>query len=292
MEKIFFADNHAEHNADFVFHQPNGHDCWLLILTKTPAVIQVKGQMKRYGKNHAVLFQPGQPIKYAACAESYINGWIRFNLNPSFFDQDHMEYNVPLYMQNYIQCHHLMQIIANEHNEGNAAASLYLLKALLSMLNHSQANERRTVEDKLFNLHQEMECNPGFPWTTTYMSNLVNLSEGYFHRMYKKMYGRSCMDDVITLRISLAQSLLRTQRMKINEVASQCGYKNAEHFCRQFRDRLGMSPNQYQSQELAAHAALPQAGARSTSVLPPLPMGQPTDPARECTDFSNDPAKS
>lgn len=245
MEKIFFADNHAEHDADFVFHQPNGHDCWLLILTKTPAMIQVKGQMKRYNKNHAVLFHPKQPIKYMACAESYINGWIRFNLNPSFFDHSHMEYGVPLYMKDYIQCHQLTQFIANEHDCGNTASSVYLLKALLSILSNSQANERRTVEDKLFNLRQEIECNPGFPWTTKYMSNLVNLSEGYFHRMYKKKYGRSCIDDVIALRLNLAQSLLTTRKMKINEIASQCGYKNAEHFCRQFRDRFGVSPSRY-----------------------------------------------
>ena len=246
MEKIFFADNHAEHTADFVFHQPHGHDCWLLILTKTPAMIQVNGQLKRYNKNHAVLFRPGQPIKYTACAESYINGWIRFNLNPSFFDLCPIEYGMPLHMADYIQCHQLTQFIAHEHAGGNSASSIYLLKALLMILNTNQTHEKRTVEDKLFNLRQEIECNPGFPWTATYMSSLINLSEGYFHRMYKKMFGSSCIDDVIEMRLALARSLLTTRQMKINEIASQCGYKNAEHFCRQFRSRVGVSPQQYQ----------------------------------------------
>ncbi|WP_017470595.1 helix-turn-helix transcriptional regulator [Amphibacillus jilinensis] len=242
MEKIFFADHHAEHNADFIFHLPSGHNCWLLVLTKTAASFQVDGKMKQYGENHVILFHPDQPIKYQACTDHYINGWIRFNLESLFFDQSQLNYGVPLYMNDQQACHQLTKLIAHEHQHGNKSVAIHLLKGLLCKLMYSHGTTGKDLAIKFNELRQEIKVNPGFPWTITYMSRLMNLSEGYFHRTYKKLYGRSCMTDVIEIRLNHAANLLKTGKFRINQIAYQCGYKNVEHFSRQFRDKFGISP--------------------------------------------------
>jgi AraC-like DNA-binding protein len=53
------------------------------------------------------------------------------------------------------------------------------------------------------------------------------------------------MNDVIRCRIKLAQDKLLYTADTISSVGEQCGYKNTEHFCRQFRKFTGLSPRQY-----------------------------------------------
>lgn len=53
------------------------------------------------------------------------------------------------------------------------------------------------------------------------------------------------MDDVIGFRLIKARDLLICTTQSISEIAEQCGYNNTEHFCRQFRKNLGLSPGNF-----------------------------------------------
>ena len=39
MNHIRYVEYDAAHMQDFVFDVPQGHDCWLLLLTRTPSAI-------------------------------------------------------------------------------------------------------------------------------------------------------------------------------------------------------------------------------------------------------------
>ena len=43
----------------------------------------------------------------------------------------------------------------------------------------------------------------------------------------------------------MAKQLLKTTDLRINEVASSCGYQNSTHFMRQFKEKTGISPSEY-----------------------------------------------
>lgn len=246
MEEIYFAGGQAEHRGDFFFHLPNGHHCWLLVLTKTAAQFEVNGEMKRFDKNHAVLFEPHQSIKYKADGESYINGWIRFQLDDSFFHLSELSHGVPIRMEDHEACHQLTHAIAHEHYHGNKVVSIHLLKGLLNKLMYHSEKKQKDLKTKFAELHQEIVLNPGFPWTITYMSSLLSMSEGYFHRTYKALHGKTCIADVIDIRLEHAANLLRENDLQIAEIAYQCGYKNVEHFSRQFKEKFLVSPRDYQ----------------------------------------------
>ena len=66
--------------------------------------------------------------------------------------------------------------------------------------------------------------------------------------LYKQQFGVSCMDDVIDFRLRKAKDLLAYTGHSIAEIAEQCGYKNTEHFCRQFRKNAGTTPGRFRKE--------------------------------------------
>ncbi|PIE86081.1 MAG: AraC family transcriptional regulator, partial [Bacteroidia bacterium] len=45
-------------------------------------------------------------------------------------------------------------------------------------------------------------------------------------------------------KMQLATQLLRDTNQSITEIAEQCGYDYASHFCTAFKRRFGVSPNE------------------------------------------------
>ncbi len=84
MNQIRYVEHNAAHPGGFAFDQPEGHDCWLLLLTHTPALFWVDGTWTRYPPGSAVLFAPGMKILYKACGELYENDWLRFDSDEAY----------------------------------------------------------------------------------------------------------------------------------------------------------------------------------------------------------------
>lgn len=53
------------------------------------------------------------------------------------------------------------------------------------------------------------------------------------------------MQSVISQRIQRARELLVTARHSVKEISYRVGFLHVTHFCRTFRARVGMSPNEY-----------------------------------------------
>lgn len=46
MNHIHYVECDATHASNFIFDIPQGHHCWLLVITKTPAQFWVNGELK------------------------------------------------------------------------------------------------------------------------------------------------------------------------------------------------------------------------------------------------------
>ena len=98
---------------------------------------------------------------------------------------------------------------------------------------------------KMSNLRNEIYKNPGADWTVEKMRSELFMSRYHFERLYKTYFNISCMNDVINARIMQAQKLLHSTDFSIGEIACKCGYKSTEHFSRQFKKNVGVSPKEY-----------------------------------------------
>ena len=77
------------------------------------------------------------------------------------------------------------------------------------------------------------------------MANSIHISEGYLQSIYKHFFNTTCIADVINSRIQTASELLISTNKSIEEIAETCGYQNTEHFIRQFKKSIGITPAKY-----------------------------------------------
>lgn len=249
MTNILYVGCNSTHPDNFVFDVPKGHDSWLLLLTQTPALFWVDGEIKEYPAHSSVLFHPHQKIYYRACGDKYINDWMRFDSTESFVTATTLPLGTPFSLDDPEYCHKLFQLLFTENffNKNYKESSIdYLLRILFNKLLESYYHENISPQYyNLLNLRKEIHNNPAKPWTVADMANCLHLSPGYLQTIYKNTFGISCMNDVISSRIRLAKEYLLHGPHTIAQVAFLCGYNNVEHFCRQFKKVTGHSPSNF-----------------------------------------------
>jgi AraC family transcriptional regulator len=75
----------------------------------------------------------------------------------------------------------------------------------------------------------------------------LDLSQYYFCRVFKRSIGMTPHQYLIQQRVEKSKQLLKQPEQKIIEIATQCGFANPSHFARCFRQRMGISPQQFRS---------------------------------------------
>ncbi|MFP4978831.1 helix-turn-helix transcriptional regulator [Paenibacillus sp. CN-4] len=262
MPKIYYVEYDAAHPDDFVYSIPDGLNAWLLLLTQTAALFEVNGELKEFPAHSAVLYPPKHRIYYRACANKYVNDWVRFHADEPFITETTLPLGVPFSLPDPGYCHQLFQLLATEHTFNNDYRELsidYLFRIIFNKLCEASQDKLSPQYYNLLELRKLLYNNPTRPWTISLMAEYLHISPGYLQTIYKSTFGISCMEDVIHCRIRLAKEKLSFGPHKIAEVAALCGYANVEHFCRQFRRLTGSSPRAYRD-KLASREHTVQTG--------------------------------
>ncbi|MFG6356581.1 MAG: AraC family transcriptional regulator [Acetatifactor sp.] len=251
MNIIHFVGYSAVHTSDFLFEMtPAPLDQYTLLLVFTPVQFLLEGQWQEFPAGTAILYAPGQPICYRACRETYQNDWIRFSTDEPLVTQFPLT-GVPFPVSDTEYCHLLFKLLTWESSltsadSGSDLAVSNLLQTLFLRLGQDTARrEASPYASQLLRLRKKIYNSPHHPWNIQAMARELHLSAGYLQILYRKMFGVSCMDDVIAGRIRKAREQLAYTEKPVSEVADACGYHNVEHFCRQFRQQTGMTPSAF-----------------------------------------------
>ncbi|MDO4292816.1 MAG: AraC family transcriptional regulator [Eubacteriales bacterium] len=252
MNHIRYIEYNACHTADFVFHVPQGHDCWLLLLTHTPALFGTPGHTEEYPAGSAVLFPPHTPIYYRACGPRYENDWCRFDSDEKAVCSFPLT-GVPFALPDAEYCHNLFQLLTWKNSfpgKNNEWIEDQLFTLLLTEL-HEAAQKYiphklpPSRSQELLSLRKEIYNNPQLPWSVSRMAQRLHVSGSHLQWIYRDAFGLSCMDDCIRARIRLAKDQLLYTEKTVSAIAEFCGYRNVEHFCRQFKQNTGQSPGSF-----------------------------------------------
>lgn len=79
------------------------------------------------------------------------------------------------------------------------------------------------------------------------LADKMQMNANYLSYQFKKEVGTGFVDYISTLRIRLAQQLLKDMRYRTNEVASLVGFDNPKYFSRVFKKVTGLLPSEYRS---------------------------------------------
>lgn len=251
MNQIRYVEHNAAHPGWFLFDQPQGHDCWLLLLTHTPASFWVGGAWASYPPGYAVLFAPGMKILYKACGELYENDWLRFDSDEPQVSSFPIQ-GIPFPVPDTQYIHTVFCQLTWEHTYygGKHLHTIdRLIQALFVKLREA-ANACRNLAfsahfPALAELRKDIYNAPQRNWCIRDMAVHMHLSEGYLQLVYRRAFGVSCMEDVIAARIHAAEKLLQYTNKTSVQIAASCGYRNAEHFFRQFKKYVGKTPGEF-----------------------------------------------
>jgi AraC family transcriptional activator of pobA len=92
----------------------------------------------------------------------------------------------------------------------------------------------------------ELPKTEGLP-TVSYCASELNLSANYFGDLVKKETGKTAMEYIQEKVIDLAKERLFDQSKSVSDVAFEMGYKYPQHFTRLFKQRVGVSPQEYRT---------------------------------------------
>ncbi|MBC8985372.1 AraC family transcriptional regulator [Pedobacter sp. N36a] len=83
--------------------------------------------------------------------------------------------------------------------------------------------------------------------SVAYSAAELNLSANYFGDLIKKETGKSAQEYILLKVIDVAKEKIFDREKSISEVAYELGFKYPQHFTRVFKQRTGMSPNDYRN---------------------------------------------
>ncbi len=89
--------------------------------------------------------------------------------------------------------------------------------------------------------------------TNAQLAGICSISEVYFRKCFKANLGTSPKQFLLTLRLQKAKLLLAEGIQKITAIANACGFESSAHFCRTFKEQVGMTPSEYRQKNQIDH---------------------------------------
>ena len=86
----------------------------------------------------------------------------------------------------------------------------------------------------------------GLP-AVAYCAEQLHLSPNYFGDLIKKETGSTALDYIQSKMIDEAKTHIFDRSKTFNEIAGNLGFKYQQHFTRLFKQKTGMTPNEYRS---------------------------------------------
>jgi len=93
-----------------------------------------------------------------------------------------------------------------------------------------------------------MFADPARAWNLPDLADLCSMSRATFMRHFQDKLGRSAIELLTDIRMSLAANELKKPMMTTEAVADSVGYRSVSAFRRVFTDTMGMTPAQWRRQ--------------------------------------------
>ena len=252
--------NHR-HDSDFCIDRPEGSGDCLLLLLKTDAIFTIGGTEQYAPAGSVMIYPAGMPQKYRCLPQrTFANDWMHFLFEGSE-EARFLSRGIPYACiipvggraPFYSYC---IKAIADEcsgrHLYRDDTILLYfelMCNKLAEQIHENESQMRGTRYEMMLTVRNQMYANPFWEWSVGWAAHQTRMSRSSFQHIYKEQFGVSFIQDLIRSRIAYAKMLLRTTNMSVQDISINAGYKNYEHFARQFKEQCGITPGQFRLPE-------------------------------------------
>ncbi|GHH98079.1 response regulator transcription factor [Neobacillus kokaensis] len=118
----------------------------------------------------------------------------------------------------------------------------------ISQLVHDMISIPHTSEDAGYKakIQQEIEANiANVDFSLTFLAKKMSLSSTYLSSLFKRLYGKTFQDYMLSTRLDRAKILLLSTDLKIYEIATAVGFEDPNYFSTSFKRKFKFSPNRF-----------------------------------------------
>lgn len=250
---VTFCGYHTHNQNQDVIYRPNGLEEYLFLLVLAPMEFTfANGEQVRAQRGACMLYLPGTFQHYQA-EEEFFNSFVEFTGLPQLDFPMSLPTNRLFYPSNLDQLNRLLQKIHQEfllqQSESGQLMALYVQELLLlaarGVAHHQRLQNDTSLYQEMHSLRLSMLADCQKEWTAEKLSDLLQISQSKFYRLYREYFHTTPNEELICARLQLALYHITNQSMTIQEAAYQSGFANINHFHRLFKKRYGCTPSQY-----------------------------------------------
>ncbi|MBE6051848.1 MAG: helix-turn-helix domain-containing protein [Clostridium sp.] len=258
---ITYIGHNYIHDLNFKVDRPSGSGDYLVLLIKSHGIITIEGKDIIVKPNTLFLYKEGTPQLYRAHKEPFSNDWFHFKLEEKeleYFNKLNIPFEKPIHLNNTYQLSLIIKNIAYEKYSN----SIHSDKIIQNYMDIFFIEISRLIEstkeisnlphyEEMSLLRSKIYTKPYENWSISLLSNEISLSPSHFQRLYKKLFGVTCIQDVINSRIESAKYYLIETSFTVKHISEILGYENYEHFIRQFENKLNCTPSEYRKSHIS-----------------------------------------
>ncbi len=253
----------TEHTGDYVFKKPSGTPYWLLMRFHTPFYYVADGERLEGSAGQLLLNPPETPLLHGGFGDDgFCNDWIYIGGDgiSELIEELGIPQNAAFSITHTPPLEKILGEIYAEMKSCGVGYTQKISAHISSMLvdigracrSDGLQNESRATpySRSIKHVHTALTENCGYHWTLTQMSELSGYSVSRFCSLYKKKYGSTPIEYLISRRISKAKHLLRLGRHNVTEISELCGFSSLHYFSVTFKKHVGLSPSEYMEKHL------------------------------------------
>ena len=125
--------------------------------------------------------------------------------------------------------------------------SVYIYKILtkLSIEQNLYSASSRIAHAACFKLNSRLYSNVKIKE----IAEELFVSENYLIEEYKKVYGKTPLQDINQKRIEIIKNLLKNTDMSISDISRKLNFNNEHYFSTFFKNHMGMTPTKYRGEK-------------------------------------------
>lgn len=243
----------------FSINRSNGTDFYIFLHFINPVEIRLNDKLIRTGPNACIIYSPHTPQYYTAETLPLLHNYIHFKINDTSIQKSFpLPLNTVFYTKNQVKITALVEQIniscilekdnfEKRSDDFQAVVSNHL-ENLFNILKkeHLQSSYfgQYSQENAFYALRSMIYSEPA-NWNIHKMLAYTNLSRSRFFLLYKHFFNVTPNDDLINASINLAQSLLSSSNLSLNEISANCGFNSTEYFIRVFTKKKSISPGKF-----------------------------------------------
>ena len=217
----------------------------------TPVTAKLKGVKTEIKSGGCVIFGEGCEQFFSADDAALLHDWFHVDSECKVFMVKYgLECEKVYYPKNSERITKLVDRIEKEYERTEMfyedVATSYIEQLLVLLARSSNDNSLPGFEERQreqfvkarMQIHADIRRN----WSVEEMAELVNMSPSRFFNVYNKYFGISPKKDLLRSRAQVARSLLYKNGRSLEEVAEIAGYTSVDHFIKQFKNVMGITP--------------------------------------------------